>query len=243
MATQSQIEKTFDKMIRKNPEKKAIPMPTIDGHFWIVRDGKIVDWDFPEFAEMRRTWNCGKEKNYIPAPVMTQKIMTQMFKKAFSSSLESDDWDENMEEFKFWNKFANMPDVRYSCCFQNCILEIHERGGELIFGSLGFKKNKGQGYHYEWGGENYNTVADFLKLTNACEMALGAISLNPTVRIEMFKGNKIERKKGTVLTKMLKPSVSAMVTDFRKGPNEGETEQQFSKRLVELGMTKINFDE
>ena len=78
--------------------------------------------------------------------------MTQMFKKAFSSVLESDDWNENMEEFKFWNKFADMPDVRFGCCFQNCILEIHDRGGELVFGSLGFKKNNGQGYHYEWGG-------------------------------------------------------------------------------------------
>jgi hypothetical protein len=162
MAT-STLEKTFDSMIRKNPEKKVIPLPTIDGHFWVVRDGKIIDWDFPaEFAEIRRTWKCGTEKNYIPAPVVTQKIMTQMFKKAFSSVLESDDWNENMEEFKFWNKFANMPDVRYSCCFQNCILEIHERGGELVFGSLGFKKNNGVGYHYEWGGENYNSVSDFL---------------------------------------------------------------------------------
>ena len=39
-------------------------------------------------------------------------------------------------------------------------MEIAQRGGELVFGSMGWKKQ--QGIHYEYGGENW-TVSQHLK--------------------------------------------------------------------------------
>jgi hypothetical protein len=140
---------------------KRIELPDIDGHFWIVRDGKIIDWDFPEYAQVRRMWGCGKEKTYLPAPEMTQKLMIGMFKKAFSSHFsKTQTWEEILAEFHGLCCLAGAVEPQYCRCFQNCLLEIHLRGGELVFGSLGFKRPDGS-FHYEYGGTEYKTIADF----------------------------------------------------------------------------------
>ena len=134
-------------------------LPTIDGHFWIERDGEIIDWDFPQYSKMRAMWGCGTEKKYLPAPEMTQKIMIAMFKKALSKSFKSDDV---FAEFYEFSKSMGLNKVMFNCCFQNCVMELQERGGRLVFGSLGFKRADGS-YHYEYGGDNYTTVAHFTK--------------------------------------------------------------------------------
>ena len=42
-------------------------------------------------------------------------------------------------------------------------MEIYENGGELVFGSLGFKKKNSNDYWYEYGGKEYKTIKDFMK--------------------------------------------------------------------------------
>ena len=139
-------------------------LPSIDGHFWVVRDDKVIDWDFPEYSLVRRMWGCGKEKSYLPAPEMTQKLMIGIYKKAFSSAFSNkNSWEKNLEEFYLLSKKMKMTEPQFGRCFQNCLLEIHQRGGELVFGSLGFLKDDGT-YHYEYGGTNYLTIADFRKI-------------------------------------------------------------------------------
>jgi hypothetical protein len=127
-----------------------------DGHFWVLRNGEIIDFDFSkEYAICRRLWKCGKEKVYLPAPATTQRIMTAIQKKGISGSPDMT-WDDIVECISRDYK----PTFGY--CFLNCIVEIHKRGGELVFGSFGWKKTDGSGIHYEYGGENYKAVADFL---------------------------------------------------------------------------------
>ena len=143
---------------------KHIELPTIDGHFWVVRDGKIIDKDFPrEYTQVCREWGCGKEKNYLPAPEMTQKLMIGIFKKAFSSYFEKrQSWEDILAEFHYLSCMTGTVEPEYGRCYQNCLLEIHLRGGELVFGSLGFKKPDSS-FHYEFGGTKYLTCNDFLK--------------------------------------------------------------------------------
>lgn len=143
---------------------KQIELPTIDGHFWVMRDGKIIDCDFPmPYAQVRKMWGCGKEKNYLPAPEMTQKLMIGMFKKAFSSNFsKTQTWEEILTEFHSLSCMVGAVEPQFGRCFQNCLIEIHMRGGDLVFGSLGFKKPDGS-FHYEFGGTNYLTIKDFLK--------------------------------------------------------------------------------
>ena len=65
-----------------------------------------------------------------------------------------------MTEFYELSDIMGAVEPEYCRCFQNCLLEIHQRGGELVFGSLGFKKPDGS-FHYEYGGTDYLTIADF----------------------------------------------------------------------------------
>ena len=136
-------------------------MPVIDGHFWVERDGKIIDWDFEEYCNVRKMWGCGKEKKYLPAPEITQKIMIGIFKKKMMEIFEINNWEDCVAEFYKLSVIIGLKPT-FDRCFQNCLMEIHERGGELVFGSLGFKKPDGS-FHYEYGGENYLTIKDFRK--------------------------------------------------------------------------------
>jgi hypothetical protein len=140
---------------------KIIEMPSIDGHFWVVRDGKVIDWDFKQYEQVRKVWGCGKERTYLPAPEMTQKIMLGIYKKCIHSAFGvSQSWEEILAEFYSLSAMAKMVEPQFGRCFQNCLIEIHQRGGEIVFGSLGFKKPNGD-YHYEYGGIEYKTIADF----------------------------------------------------------------------------------
>jgi len=139
-------------------------LPTIDGHFWIVRDGKIIDWEFEEYNLIRKIRNCNKEKNYIPAPETTQRIMIAIHKKAFSSYFsKTQSWEDIIAEFYNMSVMLGMVKPECQRCYQNCLIDIYKNGGELVFGSLGFKRKGTNEYHYEFGGENYKTIKDFMK--------------------------------------------------------------------------------
>jgi hypothetical protein len=169
-----------------------IELPDIDGHFWVVRDGKIIDWDFPEYSRVRKMWGCGKEKTYLPAPETTQKIMIGMFKKAFCSNFsKTQSWEDILKEFYELSDSMGMSAPQYCRCFQNCLIEIHLRGGELVMGSLGFKKPDGS-FHYEYGGTDYLTIADFRGQTKG---GLGFLQdLCATAGLDLQKVKKLAMK-------------------------------------------------
>ena len=137
--------------------------PTIDGHFWVVRDGEIIDWDFSDWKYMGGIYNCNNEKSYIPAPPITQKIMISMFKKVVMNRFNKPTWDETSKEFYELAETVGMTEPQPRRCFQNAVFEIQKNGGELVFGSLGFKFKDRDGYHYEYGGEHYQVVRDFIR--------------------------------------------------------------------------------
>ena len=61
-------------------------------------------------------------------------------------------------------EFLGTIQPRENSCFQNCLIELAENGGELVFGSMGFKYKSKNGYFYEYGGIDYKTIADFRKV-------------------------------------------------------------------------------
>ena len=126
----------------------ATQYPTFDGHFWVMRDGKIIDFDFPFYNFVKKVQNCGGETIYLPAPPLVQKKFIKMFKKITTKAGIDD---------KFFKKYW---EITQGCCYDNARMEIAQRGGELVFGSMGWKKQ--QGIHYEYGGENW-TVSQHLK--------------------------------------------------------------------------------
>jgi hypothetical protein len=138
-------------------------IPVIDGHFWVVRDGKIVDINFPEYDKIRQVRGCEKETCvYLPAPEMTQKIMTDMFHNSVKKIMGKEDWKDCMKEVVFMTHLTGIKGPQFGACYQNSIIEIYHNGGELVFGSMGFKKTDGS-YWWEFGGEDYKTIKDFRK--------------------------------------------------------------------------------
>jgi len=138
-------------------------LPTIDGHFWVVRNGEIVDTNFPEYDLIRKVHGCEPETCvYLPAPEMTQKIMIQKFNNTVKKIMGQDDWDKCMKEVVFMTYLAGIKEPQCYNCYQNASIEIFHNGGELVFGSMGFKKTDGT-YWWEFGGEDYKTIKDFRK--------------------------------------------------------------------------------
>lgn len=131
-----------------------LPMPLIDGHFWVERDGSKIDTMFKQYRVLCQARDCTiRDIKYIEAPVETQQIMFKILEKSIYHTL-----------------IDNRDYSGFGYCYLNAIREIRKNGGRLVFGSLGFKYiNKG-GYFYEYGGENYKTVKDFMKTVRYCNL-------------------------------------------------------------------------
>jgi len=134
--------------------------PTIDGHFWVVRDGKIIDPVFDGYKYVCKVHDADVTTlSHIPAPIMTQKIMINIFTKVVENVLG----DKSFEKFYKMSRQMGQLSPEENRCWQNCLLEIYENGGEIVFGSLGFKYKNKEGFWYEYGGEDYKTIKDFIK--------------------------------------------------------------------------------
>ena len=139
--------------------------PCLDGHFWIVRDGKIIDPHFSNYDMICRIRRCdSNKKSYIPAPEITQKIMKSMFKKVLNHYLGDKPFEEQIVEFRdTTKKLSSSYAPVVNRCYQNCLIELAENGGELVFGSLGFKYKNREEYFYEFGGIEYKTIKHFIR--------------------------------------------------------------------------------
>ncbi len=144
----------------------TLQFPSIDGHFWVVRDGKIIDPVFDEYKLVCHIRNADwKDRHNLPAPEMTQTLMINMFKKILNNQLGKDkSFEELIDEFYALTVlYMKKPTPQADKCFQNCLIEIKERGGDLVFGSLGFKLKCNEGYWYEFGGADWTSVKQFIK--------------------------------------------------------------------------------
>lgn len=139
-------------------------IPKIKGHFWVERDGEIVDADFPELTRLRKKLKCKPEINvYLRAPKKTEDAMIRLFEKLTLRAFHSDDWNDMMPEFIMVAKMTGNSDGPvYNKCWTNCIQEVYYNGGQIRFGSMGFRRKDGECiWHY--AGEHCQHLADFLK--------------------------------------------------------------------------------
>lgn len=126
------------------------------GHFWIVRDGEIIDPRFKEHEHIQRVNGTTDQVCRIPASEAVQKIMIATHLKKVQEHI-----GDNAGAF-----FARvMGRPSFGQCFFNCLMEQHLRGGEIVFGSMGWVREDGSKY-YEYGGENFKIVADFTGKTS-----------------------------------------------------------------------------
>jgi hypothetical protein len=126
------------------------------GHFWIVRDGEIIDPKFADHTHIQRVNRTTTEVCRIPASEAVQRVMIASHLKKCREHI-----GENPGEF--FSRVMGRP--FFGQCFFNCLMEQHERGGEIVFGSMGWVREDGSKY-YEYGGENFKIVADFTGKTS-----------------------------------------------------------------------------
>ena len=125
----------------------------MDGHFWVVRDGEIIDPNFEEYDMIKVINNLEGGRIYLPAGELIQKIMKKKY---------IDDVENVLKDDMLMMMMALQIGVTFGCCPTNVVIEQITNGGEIVFGSMGWKRKNGKGIHYEFGGENW-TIAQFLK--------------------------------------------------------------------------------
>ena len=138
-------------------------LPKNRGHFWVVRDNEIIDADFPQYRRLRRKFDADPQiLCYYPAPDKVQNVIIRLFKRITLKAVDAEDWDEMMEEFMLVAKMTGNADApSFEKSFTNAIIDIYYFGGEIVFGSMGFKKKDGT-CHWYYGHPKCRTVADFL---------------------------------------------------------------------------------
>jgi hypothetical protein len=132
----------------------AMDLPQMMGHFWVVRDGRVIDPKFQEHRDIQRQNRLQDVSCHLPAPAMTQKIMiASHIKKAKNV------FGENYA-VEFERIFAPHGGKHYGMCFFNAVIEKHRNGGEIVFGSMGWLRDDDTEF-YEYGGKSFQVVADF----------------------------------------------------------------------------------
>ena len=124
----------------------------MDGHFWIMRDGEIIDPYFKEYDMVKVINNLEGDRKYLPAEELIQKVM----KKKYIASVEN-----TLKDDMLMMSMALEIGARCNCCPTNAVVEQITNGGEIVFGSMGWKRKNRKGIHYEFGGENW-TISQFL---------------------------------------------------------------------------------
>jgi hypothetical protein len=138
------------------------PPIQIDGHFWVERDGVIIDPHFELYDKIIEIRKCTTKVAHKEAPKSTQDKMIKMYEEYFQK-MRGDDW-----KTVFARVFAT---PKPNNCVQNAIAEVTNNGGRLVFGSLGWEQKKG-GVWWEYGGEDWHTLNDFV-VAKRCERCFG----------------------------------------------------------------------
>lgn len=134
--------------------------PTIDGHFWVVRDDKIIDIDFQDYSMIRRIRNCKNKAVHLEADEITQRLMIATHLKIISNILGG----TPATAIELMGSYCELKRIEPECnrCLINAIIEIYKNGGELKFGSMGWEQKSG-GVWYEFGGADWKGIKAFLK--------------------------------------------------------------------------------
>ena len=131
-------------------------LPVIDGHFWVERNGKILDTHFPYYDMIKMYHGCCGEMMYHEADDFTQKLMITRFKRELNKVGLCEDDYLHLKSVIYDGK-AVMNE-----CYYISLLAMKE-GDRLVFGSLGWKKKDGSGVWWEYGGKDYKGIKAFLK--------------------------------------------------------------------------------
>jgi hypothetical protein len=152
------IALSFDKELLPiaNKVMKIIhSVPKINGHFWIERDGLIIDPHFKEYDSIKLEHKA-KKFIYSPTDETTQGFMINIFLKNILK-----DYTNLTEFLNDYKKIVGEKPL-FSFCIYNALIEQEKNGGKLIFGSYGLERADGS-RGYICGDDSFTGVSAFLK--------------------------------------------------------------------------------
>lgn len=122
-------------------------IPQLDGHFWVERDGIIIDPYFKEYDYIRHIQGCKGKQVYLQAPIHVQVVIFYLYRI-------------RDEQFNLDDDFVRKRSPRFANCWINARAEQAKNGGKIVFGSMGWEKPNGE-IHYEYGGVNWSVKQHF----------------------------------------------------------------------------------
>ena len=137
----------------------------IDGHFWVVRNGEIIDTSPEDVGLLKASKPRGLtgKKVYLPASPLIQTIMLKSYTRTVIN-----------EYIYITKKFANTVAHVYensppqapkpNCCYANAFYEQWKNGGTVVFGSQGYLADWTDETFWECGGPDF-VLSDFLGKT------------------------------------------------------------------------------
>jgi hypothetical protein len=154
-------------------------MKPFDGHFWVVKEDNNIDTYFTEYDYMKKFNKCDGEMKYLQAPPLVQAVMIGLAKKTLKNSLKKaflpqglipeDIYEEEMSKDIDIDEALErkINDLRVGECHITAFALQKKHGGKIAFGSMGWRKKNSNpkdwrnGIHWEFGGADFTTVAEF----------------------------------------------------------------------------------
>jgi hypothetical protein len=104
----------FTSLDNKIPEKFY---PCVDGHFWLVRNGKIIDTYFDEYDYIRKVNGCNDKQVYLPASPLVQAVIKQKYAVVNESrNIKQEDWKTFGKEPTPYRCYKNANDSKKLRC-------------------------------------------------------------------------------------------------------------------------------
>ena len=154
----------------------------IKGHFWIERDGNIIDYDFPEYENGKLSNMCYGDKQYKRATKARRSAMKRLaINEKFQELKAMKESPENSLDRIMYEELVKSHPIMDHCATNVCIEKL-ERGGTIIYGDMGWKTKLERSDIY-WEYEDKRTTesvrADFNKMTH--EEKMNYAKYNPQV--------------------------------------------------------------
>lgn len=137
-------------------------MVGIDGHFWVERNGDIIDTT-PEEEDIKRInahrgFTEGRE--YLPAVSIVQTIMIKSYTADVIANFnEATGRSATTLAEVYENSPIQIP--KALSCYKNAFYEQWKNGGTVVFGSMGYKAHWTSDIFWEFGGVDF-VLPDFL---------------------------------------------------------------------------------
>ena len=138
------------------------PYPIIDAHFWVERDGVIIDPYFQTYDQSKKFWNLSNEQVYLEADQSIQRIMIEIHTRVLKKVFIKNDLQEALQEHAEFCIKYDTDKPQPNRCWRNVCLEVYKNGGQIKFGSMGWKRENSNDVFYEYGGVNWK-IKDFIK--------------------------------------------------------------------------------